>query len=146
MNPCRRLITFLVLVASIAACRAERPSASATLGMIHLRNGFAFEPMTRASTAAYVEIVNRGAEPDTLVGAMSPLAATTMFHGGSMTDMTSVVIPAGGTVTFAPGGAHIMLSQLSAMPRAGDSLPLTLTFARAGSVTLALPVRKYGSD
>jgi copper(I)-binding protein len=67
-----------------------------------------------------------------------------MFHGGSMASMTSVVIAPGATVAFAPGGAHIMLTSFSAMPKAGDSLQLTLTFVRAGAVTLELPVRKYG--
>jgi hypothetical protein len=69
-----------------------------------------------------------------------------MFHGGSMASMTSVVIPPGTTVAFAPGGAHIMLTGFSTMPKAGDSLRLTLTFARAGAVTLELPVRKYGAE
>ncbi len=146
MNLVKRLTGPIVLAVVLAACRAEPPSASATLGPLHLRHGFAYEPITLGSGAAYVEITNRGAQADTLVDATSPLAAMTMFHGGSMTSMTSVVIPAGGTVTFAPGEAHIMLTSLSAMPKPGDSLQLTLTFARAGSVTLELPVRKYGTD
>lgn len=146
MNHFQRLAVPVALAATLAACRADPPSASATLGQLHLRHGFAYEPITLASGAAYVEITNRGAEADTLVDATSPLAAMTMFHGGSMTSMTSVVIPGGATVSFAPGGAHIMLTSLSAMPKPGDSLQLTLTFARAGSVTLELPVRKYGTD
>jgi periplasmic copper chaperone A len=146
MNHFHRMAALVALVALVTACRAKPPSASATLGVIRLRHGFAYEPITLASGAAYVEITNQGPEADTLVDATSPLAAETMFHGGSMTSMTSVVIPAGGTVTFAPGGAHIMLTGFSSMPLAGDSLQLPLTFARAGAVTLELPVRRYGAD
>jgi periplasmic copper chaperone A len=146
MKHYQRLAALVALLAIVAACRTGPPSASATLGVIQLRHAFAYEPITLASGAAYVEITNQGTEADTLVDVTSPLAAETMFHGGSMTSMTSVVIPAGGTVTFAPGGAHIMLTAFSSMPKAGDSLQLTLTFARAGSVTLELPVRRYGTD
>ena len=39
-----------------------------------------------------------------------------------------------------------MLTDFVAMPQAGDSLTLILTFARAGRVTLQLPVRKYGDE
>jgi copper(I)-binding protein len=136
----------VALAATLPACRPGPPSAAASLGQLRLRHGFAYEPITLASGAAYVEITNQGAEADTLVDATSPLAAMAMFHGGSMASMNSVVIAPGATVTFAPGGAHIMLTSFSAMPMAGDSLQLTLTFARAGSVTLELPVRKYGGD
>lgn len=146
MKHVARLSPFMALAASLAACRPEPPSAAATLGELRLRHGFAYEPITLESGAAYVEITNRGAEADTLVDAASPLAAMAMFHGGSMAMLASVVIPAGGTVTFAPGGAHIMLTAFTSMPKAGDSLALTLTFARAGSVTLHLPVRRYGGD
>lgn len=130
----------------LAGCAGGPPEASATVGDLVLTRGFAYEPIIQASGAAYVEITNRGTAPDTLLGASSPSAAGAMLHGGSMAHVMTLPIPAGGTLSLAPGGTHIMLSDFSAMPQAGDSLTLTLTFARAGSVTLQLPVRKYGDE
>ncbi|MBK9067247.1 MAG: copper chaperone PCu(A)C [Gemmatimonadetes bacterium] len=92
------------------------------------------------------QITNRGTTPDTLLGASSPAAAGAMLHGGSMAHVMTLPIPAGGTLALAPGGTHIMLTDFVAMPQAGDSLTLILTFARAGRVTLQLPVRKYGDE
>ncbi|HUL70104.1 MAG TPA: copper chaperone PCu(A)C [Gemmatimonadales bacterium] len=136
-----------LLVLLLPSCRTPTlPTASATLGDLQIRQGFAYQPITNASGAAYLVIANGGSAADTLVDASSPIAAMTMFHGASMTSMGSVVIPPGTRVTFAPGGAHIMLTTLSTLPKAGDSLPLTLTFTRAGRVTLELPVREYGSE
>jgi copper(I)-binding protein len=68
------------------------------------------------------------------------------MHGGGMMGMGPVEIPAGGRVTFTPGGSHLMLSDFSAVPKAGDSLTVVLEFTRAGTVRLALPVRPYVSE
>ena len=137
----------LALALATAGCGGTAPpTASATLGDLRITRGFAFEPITAQSGAAYLAITNAGSAADTLEDATSPVAAETMFHGGSMASMTSVVIPAGGHVIFEPGGAHIMLTSFSSVPKAGDSLQLTLVFARAGRVTLELPVRKYGTE
>ncbi|HTS87798.1 MAG TPA: copper chaperone PCu(A)C [Gemmatimonadales bacterium] len=142
-----RGLRLVLLTALGPACRpAGLPTASATVGDLQLRNGFAYEPITAASGAAYVEIINHGQVADTLVDAESPIAAMVMFHGAAMMSMGPVVIAPGARVTFKPGAAHIMLTTLSKLPKAGDSLPLTFTFAKAGSVTLELPVRKYGSE
>jgi len=136
-----------LLAGLLAACRPMGlPTASAAIGDLEIRRGFAYEPITAASGAAYVEILNHGTIPDTLLSAASPIAAMTMFHGSSMADMSTLAIPAGGRVSFKPGGAHIMLATLSKLPKAGDSIRLTLTFARAGPVTLELPVRAYGAE
>lgn len=130
----------------LAGCAGGPPTASATVGDLVLTKGFAYEPIIQASGAAYVEITNRGTAPDTLLQAASPAAGGAMLHGGSMAHVMTLPIPAGGTVSLTPGGTHIMLSDFVAMPQAGDSLAVTLTFARAGSVTLQLPVRKYGDE
>ncbi len=132
------------LLLALSACSGGPPAASAVAGELHLSNGFAYEPIIPASGAAYVTITNDGATPDTLVGVSSPAAAGAMLHAASMGHLMTLPIPAGGTVALAPGGTHIMFSDFSQVPKAGDSLRVTFTFARTGSVTLALPVRKYG--
>ena len=39
-----------------------------------------------------------------------------------------------------PGGAHVMLKSLKQPLRAGMSIPLTLTFQNAGTLTIEVPV------
>ena len=67
----------------------------------------------------------------------------TTHAGGmsAMTDMQPVPIPAGGTLAFAPGGAHIMLAGLRHPLAAGSRIELDLTFAHAGVVHVSVPVQ-----
>lgn len=142
-SPVRMAGLAILLIA--AACRkAAPPSASATVGDLRIDHGYAFEPITDASGAAYFRIHNNGAAADTVLEASSPAARAATFHGGSMTHMDALEIPAGGEVELKPGATHLMFSDFSAAPKAGDSLTVTLRFARAGAVTLHLPVRRYG--
>lgn len=143
----RRVHPLSCLVAGILlACGSPPPPAAAgALGELRFSEGFANEPIIQASGAAYLRIENRGALPDTLLEASSPAARGAMFHGGAMAHLMVLPIPAGGELRLEPGGTHIMFEDFSAMPQAGDSLAVTLRFARAGSVTLQLPVRTYGT-
>ena len=52
-----------------------------------------------------------------------------------------VAVPAKGKAVLAPGGYHLMLIGLKAASKAGDTIPLTLKFARAGQVKIDLAVR-----
>ena len=85
--------------------------------------------------AAYFHLRN-GATAETLVGVSTPAAIRSELHesmsaGGamSMAPVKSVALGAGESVTFAPGGKHVMLYDLSPTLKAGDKVPLTLTFA-----------------
>lgn len=135
----------LAALVSIAGCReAAPPSASAKVGDLTVDHAFAFEPITAASGAAYFRIRNGGTVADTVLNAASPVARAASFHGSSMTHLDVLEIPPGGEVELKPGATHLMLTDFSALPHAGDSLAITLRFARAGSVTLQFPVRRYG--
>lgn len=133
-----------LLLVGLAACRQGPPVAKVSVGDLRITNGFAYEPIIQASGAAYFTVTNKGSLPDTLLGVSSTSAAGAMLHGGSMAHLSAMEIPAGATITLKSGDTHIMLSDFTLMPRAGDSLPITVQFARAGSITLRLPVRKYG--
>ena len=134
----------VVAVAALVACRSTVPEARVTVGDLRITQGFAYEPIIQSSGAAYFTVENRGSTPDTLLGVSSSAAAGAMLHGGAMAHMSALEIPAGATIALRSGDTHVMLSDFTTMPRAGDSLPVTLQFARAGSVTLQLPVRMYG--
>lgn len=51
-----------------------------------------------------------------------------------MKEVESIEIPAGESVTLEPGGFHIMLMDLKGQIEAGDTIPVTLTFEKAGTV------------
>ncbi|MCB0857715.1 MAG: copper chaperone PCu(A)C [Solirubrobacterales bacterium] len=61
------------------------------------------------------------------------------MHGDSgammgMKQIDQLDIPAGETVTLEPGGFHIMLLELKGQINDGDTIPVTLTFEKAGEV------------
>ncbi len=100
--------------------------------------------------AGYFTIDNQGNSADVLLSASSPAASSVELHetmpGMSgmvgMESVAQVVCPAGTTVTFAPGGYHLMISGLRAALHAGDSLELDLVFEHAGRITVQAAVRQ----
>lgn len=102
----------------------------------------------RDVTAAYLTLNNTGTKPDGLVSASSPSAGTLELHAHvktadgmmAMREISQIQVPAGGTIPLAPGGFHIMVKQLKSELKAGDELPITLTFSSGATAQLALPV------
>ena len=100
------------------------------------------------TSAAYLTIENAGSEPDRLVSASSPAAKTVEIHEMQEVDGAmrmrplagGLAIPASGTVALEPGGYHVMLIGLVEDLTEGDIYDLTLTFERAGDVTVQVPV------
>ena len=127
------LIGALLLV----ACKPATPTAPA----IEIRDAWARETAPgQTNGAAYFTIVNMGSEGDRLVSVTTPAASMAMLHGSSnsngvmaMRMMADLPVPGSATVTLAPLGTHVMLTGLSAPLHAGDRVPLTLRFARAGA-------------
>lgn len=103
--------------------------------------------------AGYLAIRNEGTSADTLVAASAPFAGRAELHvmemTGSMMQMAPVPggieVLAGETVTLAPGGLHIMFMDPRTPPVPGDTVPVTLSFEKAGSVTMDLPVSTIGA-
>lgn len=98
---------------------------------------------TRAEMHETVETTDSsmdGGMPGSTQGAMS---GSTMAGSGVMTmqPVASVPVPAGGTVTFAPGGYHVMLIDLASPLEVGTIIPVTLTFQKAGEITVTADVR-----
>jgi copper(I)-binding protein len=103
-----------------------------------------------ASGAAYLTVTGGGAA-DELVGVRASVATTAGVHESftdngvmKMRPVHSLSVPAGKTVTLAPGGYHIMLMGLKQPLTAGQSFPLTVTFAHAGEVTVEVKVQALG--
>ena len=96
----------------------------------------------------YVSIHNGGAAGDRLVSVSSPAAGVVELHEMTMKDnimrmrelKTGIPIPAGATVRLAPNGLHMMFKKIEVPFKQGAVVPVTLTFEKAGPVTLTLPV------
>ncbi len=105
-------------------------------------------PAAQGTTGAgFMTLANPGARADALVAVESPLAREVQIHQSSMKDgiasmqrTARVPIPAGGRVTFAPGGYHLMLMGLTKPLKAGDTVPVTLTFASGAKVKASFVV------
>lgn len=104
--------------------------------------------MARAG-GAFMSIENTGGAPDRLLKASSPVAARTEVHtviqDGDVMRMREVpaldLAPKSKT-ELKPGGYHVMLMDLKAPLKAGDRFPLTLTFEKAGNITIDIVVEK----
>lgn len=97
----------------------------------------------------YVTIINTGEEDDALVSGETDRAERIEIHESAMVNgnarmqplESALPIPAGETVALEPGGAHLMLVNLTEDIRLGDVFEVTLEFERAGEVTIEVPVR-----
>jgi periplasmic copper chaperone A len=60
----------------------------------------------------------------------------------TMVKHDNVPVPRRGEVTFSPGGLHVMLIDINSNLAVGDTIELTLTFEKAGTMTLQVPVEE----
>lgn len=154
-NPQRYLLPALTAIALtvIAAISIARGAEIAAGDLVVTSAWARATPPGAKVGAAYVTIENRGGADDTLVALESPAAAMVEPHEtaeadgvATMRPLTSPVIAAGGQLEMQPGGVHLMLMGLAAPLKPGAALPLTLTFAKAGRVTIPVAVQPIGAD
>jgi copper(I)-binding protein len=100
----------------------------------------------------YLVIRNKGAAGDRLVGASSPAAARMEIHEMAMEkdvmrmrEVKGLDVPAKGAVELKPGGFHLMFMELKAPLKAGDKVPVTLRFEKAGEVKSEFAVEAMGA-
>ncbi len=137
---CAVVVTGLLAgwVASGGAGTLTRVRLQVTLAAVPMR---AFTPRSAAKVnvaKAFLTIRNTSGSPDELIGASSPVAPRVVLTAGD------VVIPAHGTVSLSPFGADLVLEHPAAFEDRG-TVPLTLTFRRAGTVTIDAAVTAPGT-
>lgn len=88
-------------------------------------------PPAAQVTAAYGQLMNHGDETVTITGVSSTVGAEAQMHDviadgdqRRMTPLTSVEIAPGETLTFQPGGRHIMLLGVVETPSEGSQVEL----------------------
>lgn len=151
-----RILLALFFVSVVAASVLTSGLAqSDKVGALTIIDPWARATPPMAQTAGgYLMIENSGEGSDRLVAAASPVANRTEIHEMSMSQgiMTmrrledGLDIPAGGTITLAPGGAHIMLMGLKEALVAGETVPVTLEFEVAGEVETYIQVLGLGAQ
>jgi copper(I)-binding protein len=102
--------------------------------------------------AGYLRITNTGSEADRLTGASMPLAPRGEVHEMSMQNgvmrmrelAQGLAISPGKTVELKPGGFHLMFPDLKGPLKEGQAVDVTLTFEKAGSVSVPFPVQGLG--
>ena len=139
----------LSLTLGLMLCLAT--AALAQSGPIAVTDAWA--RVSNVSTGAvYLTIVNSGGADDKLIAVASPIAAKVQMHTEiddngimRMRPLPSLDVKAHGKAILAPGGKHLMLTGLKHHLTAGQTFPLTLTFAKAGKIDVTVAVKKAGA-
>ena len=104
----------------------------------------------QSGTGAFMRLTSP--QDTALVGVSTPLTPAAEVHEMAMDGnvmrmraIASIPLPAGKTVELKPGGYHLMLMNLKDQVKAGDTVPLTLIFQKAGgervTQVVEVPVR-----
>ncbi len=135
----RAALAAALAVAATGAAGGDSP--------VTIRDAWTRPAAAGGNGVGYLTIVNGGHAADRLIGAASPAAARVSIHESRMVGsvmtmraLAAVAIPPGASVAFRSGGLHLMLEGLKAPLKAGDSVAVTLVFARAGRRTAKLVV------
>lgn len=109
-------------------------------------------PAAATSAAAYWELRHLGTVADTLVAVTSDAGEASIHRAATvgglqrMEPLATLEVPAGRPTRFAPGGLHVMLEHFTRPIAVGDTLGITLHFARGDTVSVRAPVRAVGGD
>ncbi|MQW73420.1 DUF1775 domain-containing protein [Sinorhizobium medicae] len=93
-------------------------------------------------------VKNNGSVDDRLIAVESPAAGRVELHEMTMENDVmkmrkldeGIAVPAGETVELKNGGLHLMFMEVEKPFAEGDTVPVTLTFEKAGKVEYVLPV------
>ena len=138
------LVLGLVLV---TVNRAEEPGALA------VSDAWVRAPILPGRPAALYFTVENGSDAaDRLVRITAEAAGWAEIHTHREDDgvmrmrkLDSLEIPAGKTVTFAPGGHHVMIFEPDESVTPGNTLAATLYFKKAGAVEIEAEIRPLNS-
>lgn len=126
-----------------------------TFGKLVIRHPWSRQsPMAANVAAGYLTIANTGTEEDRLVKASATISTSAQIHDmtmvGDVMKMAElpegVVIPPGATVKLKPKALHIMFMGLKQRLMEGEEFTGTLTFEKAGTVTIDYEVAAPNAD
>ena len=141
-----RILPILAVAVLTAPATAKAP--------VHHVSGWARATVpAQSGSAAYLTIHNAGPGSDRLLSVSTPAAASASIHSTSMAGGIMRMRSAGPQtiapnqkLQMKPGGLHLMVTGLRKPLKAGERLPLTLRFERAGLVRTSIPIQVQGKD
>jgi len=136
----------------LAACGDDDDNSGGGTPTLTVDRAFVPTP-AGANGALYFEIANEGDGADHLIGATTSAAESAQLHQTTtsddglmgMTPVDDLEIPAGESVSFEPGGLHVMLMGVDALED-GDTIEVDLEFQETGIVTVEAEVGPYDDD
>ncbi|WP_423065793.1 copper chaperone PCu(A)C [Devosia sp. CN2-171] len=128
-----------------------------TAGDITISGAFSRATLPSAKIGGgYLVIENKGSSPDRLLGGSTENAKAVQVHQmkmeGDMMKMGEIAggleIPAGSTVTLAPGGDayHLMFMDIIQPLKSGECMDVTLEFEKAGAIPVQLNIGEIAAD
>lgn len=138
------LLALLLLPAAASAAEAHR------VGSLGITDAWARPTAGRTPNGAvYLKITNQGQGADRLIAAQTPAASKAELHTMvaegevmKMRQVPAIEVAPGKSVELAPGGLHVMLIGLKGPLAGGRTIPLTVTFEKAGSTTIEVAIRR----
>ncbi|KCV81025.1 hypothetical protein ATO10_14524 [Actibacterium atlanticum] len=134
----------------LAAAAALAFALPAFAGDITIEDPYArASAMMSKSGAAFMVLKNAGAQDDRLIAAASDVAKKVELHTHKENEQgvmqmlevkEGFPVPAGGMHALARGGDHVMFLGLTRPLEHGDMVTVTLTFEKAGEMTVEIPV------
>lgn len=134
----------LVLILLLSACGSNtggEPAADSNILVVD--NVTANLTLPSPTGAVYMRITNGTGQDDALLGAVVPGCGLVELHEMTMdgdvmrmrpVDGQRIPIPAGETVMLERGGLHVMCMEKTGTYVVGETVPVTLEFANAGTV------------
>ncbi|MBY5519208.1 copper chaperone PCu(A)C [Rhizobium leguminosarum] len=122
---------------------------SVKAGDLEISGGFAKAMLPGQPVGGgFFTVKNNGQADDRLVSVSSPAAGEVQIHEMVTKDNVmrmrqlkdGIAIAAGETVKLEPGNLHLMFQKVKSPFKQGDTVPVTLTFEKAGKVDLVLQV------
>jgi copper(I)-binding protein len=141
-------------VIALGGCSGGEKTAANNAGSLGVSDAWIrLSPVPNSPSAAYFTIHGGPAE-EQLTGVTTPQAQRSEMHEtmvgdhamSTMAPVGQVAVPAGGTLTFAPGGRHVMLFGLDPAATAGREVRLDFAFASGRALTAKARVRAMGDD
>lgn len=138
-----RVVPVIVALVALSACAPKTELAA--------RDAWVRLPAVAGQPGAAYFTLQGGATRDTLLAVSTPAALKAEMHESmkgdhgmmAMAPLKDVAVPAGGRLDFAPGGRHVMLFSIGPAVKAGQKIPLTLSFA--SGKTLQLDAKVVGA-
>ena len=139
---------FLLLIAMLllAACGGSNSGAMEVTDVWGRSS-----PMAATNGAFYMQITNSTGQDDSLVGATTDACGTVELHEMYMKENDvmgmrevpggSIPLPDGEMVELKVGGLHVMCIGKTREFNTGDTIPVTLEFAQAGTMDVTAEIR-----